>query len=102
MKHGNTAASLASYEEAIFYLETVNPKPANYGELCKRRDEAAAELDKRYKDQRFLADRAINLQDWDTAKRELRILCELVPDTKDPRHSEAAAKLMDVEARMKR
>lgn len=102
VKHGNTAASLASYEEAIFYLETVNPKPANYGELCKRRDQAAAELDKRYKDQRFLADRAINLQDWDTAKRELRILCELVPDTKDPRHSEASAKLLDVEARMKK
>ena len=102
VKHGNTAASLASYEEAIFYLETVNPKPANYGELCKRRDQAAAELDKRYKDQRFLADRAIKLQDWETAKRELRILCELVPDTKDPRHSEASAKLMDVEARMKR
>jgi hypothetical protein len=102
VKHGNTAASLASYEEAIFYLETVNPKPANYGELCKRRDQAAAELDKRYKDQRFLADRAINLQDWGTAKRELRILCELVPDTKDPRHSEASAKLLDVEARMKK
>ena len=102
VKHGNTAAALASYEEAIFYLETVNPKPANYGKLCERRDQAAAELDRRYKDQRFLADRAIKLQDWETAKRELRILCELVPDTKDPRHSEASAKLMDVEARMKR
>ena len=102
VKHGNTAAALASYEEAIFYLETVNPKPADYGELCKRRDQAAAELDKRYRDQRFLADRAIKLQDWESAKRELRILCELVPDAKDPRHSEASAKLLDVEARMKR
>ena len=102
VKHGNTAAALASYEEAIFYLETVNPKPADYGELCKRRDQAAAELDERYRNQRFLADRAIKLQDWESAKRELRILCELVPDAKDPRHSEASAKLLDVEARMKR
>lgn len=102
VKHGNTAAALASYEEAIFYLETVNPKPADYGELCKRRDQAKAELDERYRNQRFLADRAIKLQDWESAKRELRILCELVPDAKDPRHSEASAKLLDVEARMKR
>ena len=102
VKYGNTAAALVSYEEAILYLETVNPKPADYGELCKRRDQATAELDRRYRDQRFLADRAIKLQDWETAKRELRILCELVPDAKDPRHSEASSKLMDVEARMKK
>ena len=50
----------------------------------------------------FLADRAINLQDWATAQRELRILCELVPSTKDPRHAEASAKLLDVESRMKK
>jgi signal recognition particle subunit SEC65 len=49
-----------------------------------------------------MADRAINLQDWETAKRELRILCDLVPDKKDPRHTEASGKLMDVESRIKK
>ena len=102
VQHGNLASALASYDEAVFYLETVNPKPADYGELVSRRQQAATELDKRYRDQRFLADRAINLQDWATAQRELRILCELVPGTKDPRHAEAAAKLLDVESRMKK
>lgn len=102
VKHGNLAAALAAYDEAVFYLETVNPKPADYGDLVNRRRQAAAELDKRYRDQRFLADRAINLQDWATAQRELRILCELVPSTKDPRHAEASAKLLDVESRMKK
>jgi len=102
VQHGNLAAALAAYDEAVFYLETVNPKPADYGDLVNRRRQAAAELDKRYRDQRFLADRAINLQDWATAQRELRILCELVPSAKDPRHAEASAKLLDVESRMKK
>ena len=102
VQHGNLAAALAAYDEAVFYLDTVNPKPADYGELVSKRQQTADELDKRYRDQRFLADRAINLQDWTTAQRELRILCELVPDTKDPRHAEASAKLLDVESRMKK
>ena len=102
VQHGNLAAALAAYDEAVFYLDTVNPKPADYGELVSKRQQTADELDKRYRDQRFLADRALNLQDWTTAQRELRILCELVPDTKDPRHAEASAKLLDVESRMKK
>ena len=102
VQHGNLSEALAKYREAVFYLETVNPKPADYGALVARRDEVARALEKRYRDQRFLADRAINLADWETARRELRILCELVPDVKDARHAEAAAKLLDVEQRLKK
>ena len=102
VQHGNLSAALAAYREAMFYLETVNPKPADYGALVARAKEVEKELEKRYKDQRFLADRAINLQDWATARRELRVLCEMVPDSKDPRHAEAAAKLLDVENRAKK
>lgn len=102
VQYGNLAAALAAYREAVFYLETVNPKPADYGALVARRDEAAAELETRYRDQRFRADRAINLGDWTTARRELRVLCELIPDAKDARHAEASAKLLDVEARIKK
>jgi predicted Zn-dependent protease len=61
-----------------------------------------AELKRRYEDQRFLADKAINLGDWDTAQSELKILCSLVPEKDDPRHAEANAKLVDVENRMKK
>lgn len=102
VRHGNLAMALASYREAVFYLETVNPKPADYGALVKRCEEVESELDRRYRDQRFLADKAINLADWETAQRELRVLCELVPDPKDARHAEASAKLLDVEARIKK
>jgi hypothetical protein len=61
-----------------------------------------AELDRRYKDQRFEADRAVNMGDWEAAKEALRKLCELVPDIRDPRHEEAAAKLVDIENRIKK
>ena len=63
--------------------------------------EAKAELDRRYREQCFRADKAINLRDWATALAELRTLCDLVPDDRDPRHAEANAKLLDVEARQK-
>lgn len=102
VQYGNLSVALAAYKEAVFYLETVNPKPEDYGALVARRDEVAAELEKRYRDQRFLADRAINLGDWMTAQRELRVLCDLVPDPKDPRHAEASTKLLDVEGRIKK
>lgn len=102
VQHGNLSAALAAYNEAVFYLETVNPKPADYGALVAQRDKVAQELERRYRDQRFLADKAINLGDWAAAQRELRILCELMPDARDARHAEAAAKLLDVEARIKK
>ena len=102
VNYGNLAAALKLYDEAVMDLETVNPKPADYGELIAKRDMVRAELDRRYKDQRFEVDRAVNMGDWDKAVRELRILCELVPDSRDPRHAEAAAKLVDVENRIKK
>lgn len=102
VQFGNVAAALSAYREAMFYLETVNPKPADYGALAARCREVEKELERRCADRRFLADRAISLQDWKTAARELRVLCELVPDAADPRHAEAAAKLLDVEARLKK
>lgn len=102
VNYGNLAAALKLYDEAVMDLETVNPKPEDYGELITKRDMVRAELDRRYKDQRFEVDRAVNMGDWDRAVRELKILCELVPDSRDPRHAEAAAKLVDVENRIKK
>lgn len=102
VNYGNLSAALKLYDEAVMDLETVNPKPADYSELITKRDMARAELDRRYKDQRFEVDRAVNMGDWDRAVRELKILCELIPDSRDSRHAEAAAKLVDVENRVKK
>ena len=102
VNYGNLSESIRSYRDAIFYLDTVNPKPDFYVEIIEGFETAEQELDKRYKEQRFLADRAINLQEWPAAVRELRVLCELIPDRDDKRHKEAAQKLLDVEGRLKK
>ena len=101
VQHGNLAGAVAAYREALFYLDTVDPKPSCVQAARQGLETAKAELDRRYGEQRFVIDRALNLGDWETARRELTVLLELVPDRKDDRNREASVKLMDVEKRLK-
>ena len=101
VSRGNIYGAVQAYKEALFYLDTVNPKPSCAAEARGGLETATKELEARYKEQRFLADRAINLAQWETAERELRMLLELVPDRVDDRNREASAKLLDVEKRIK-
>ncbi len=98
--YGNTANAIARFDEAAFYLQTIDPKPDFFGELVSMQAQAREELDQRYEEQRFVVERAINLKEWSIAARELRILREMIPDQNDPRHSEATSKLLDVENRL--
>ena len=99
--YGNTYQAIRRFKEAAFYLDTVDPKPDFYADIVSGLSKAEEELKAKYEEQRFLADRAINLQDWSTAARELRILREIIPDRDDERHIEAGRKLLDVENRLK-
>lgn len=99
--YGNLFESLKAYHDAIFYLDTVNPKPDIYPQLIDEFEQTKSELNKRYEDQRFLANRAINLKEWTTAVKELRIIMEMIPDREDARNKEASQKLLDVENRIK-
>ena len=99
--YGNTYLAIKRFKEAAFYLDTVDPKPDFYGDIVTGLSKAEEELNKGYEEQRFLADRAINLKDWNTAARELRILREMIPDRDDERYIEAGRKLLDVENRLK-
>ena len=101
VQHGNLFGAVAAFKEALFYLETVNPKPESAAVARQGLKDSLDELEKRYADQRFLADRAINLGEWETARRELLVLVEMVPDRSDDRNREATAKLVDVEKRLK-
>ena len=101
VQHGNLFGAVSAFKEAIFYLETVDPKPDCIQDARRGLEEAQKELDRRYGEQRFLADRAINLGQWEDAQRELSVLLEMVPDRGDDRNREASAKLVDVEKRMK-
>lgn len=100
VKYGNLAAAIKRFQEAEWYLETVEVKPDFYRELRSLTAECEQMLAERYHDQNFLAERAIRLSDWQQAARELRIVCEMIPDRSDPRHQEARKKLLDVEARL--
>lgn len=102
VQYGNLHASITAFEEALFYLETVDPKPSCVNEAAEGLARSKAELDRRYTDQRFLADRALNLSQWETARDELKILLELVPDAKDDRHRDARQKLLSAESNLKK
>ncbi len=100
VRHSNLFEAIKSYREAIFYLDTVNPKPDFYASLIENVAVCEKTLEKRYADQRFKADRAINLSEWRTAAAELKILREMIPERSDPRNAEAVRKLLDVEGRL--
>lgn len=100
-QHGNVHAAIVAFRQSIFYLDTVDPKPDCIQDARRGLEEATKELERRYSDQRFLAERALKLERWDEAQRELSVLLELVPDRNDDRYREASAKLVDVEKRLK-
>jgi hypothetical protein len=100
LSYGNIASAINSFREAEVCLETVDPKPAFFPEILSGKEEAVAELNRRHKEYRFLADRAINLENWEAAREQLRKICELIPDRSDDRHREASSKLIDVEKRL--
>ena len=102
VNYGNLAAAIAAYKEAVFYLETVNPKPEIGAEALEGVRRASEELDKRYADQRFRADKALNLSQWESAKAELQVLLEMVPDRRDDRNRDARAKLLSAESNLKK
>ena len=102
VNYGNLAAAIAAYKEAVFYLETVNPKPDIGAEALEGVRRASEELDKRYADQRFRADKALNLSQWESAKAELQVLLEMVPDRRDDRNRDARSKLLSAENNLKK
>ncbi len=99
---GNLWASLVAFREALFYLETVNPKPACAATAKAGLDRAKNELDVRWTEQRFLADKALNMAQWGRACEELRRLLDMIPDRQEARHREARQKLLSAESHLRK
>jgi hypothetical protein len=97
---GNLSAAIKSFDEAEWYLETVEEKPEFYADILASRTTCQKDLTERYEEQNFQAERAIRLREWASAASELRILMELIPDREDARHIEARKKLVEVDARV--
>lgn len=99
--HGNLSAAISAFEEACFYLETVDPKPACHATSVAGLAKAKEELDRRVEDRRLRANLASRRGEWDVACEELRILMEMVPDRRDDRHRDAREKLLSAERNLK-
>ncbi len=99
---GNLAMAIRRLRDAEFFLRTIEPKPDFYPSLLAGLTDYAAELDRRYVDQNFLAIRALRAREWDQAAVELRRLCTIIGDRSDPRYEEARRNLLEVESRLQR
>ena len=97
---GNLGAAIRAYKEVEWYLETIEPKPDFNADASNRRRDCERELQKRYDDYWFIAERSVKLRDWQEAARNLRIVCELIPDRSDERYQNAYKKLVDIERRL--
>jgi len=102
VEYGNLWAAILAYREALFYLETVNPKPTCHVSATEGLSRATAELEARTKDQRFVADRALNLKRWGEACQALKVLLEMVPERTDDRNRDAREKLVSAEKELKK
>ena len=100
VNYGNIHTAITAYREALVDLETVEPRPELYKTAADGLKRAEEELNRRFSDQRFLADKALNLGQFDTAKKELSILLEMVPDRNDERYRDVNNKLLETEKRL--
>jgi hypothetical protein len=100
-EYGRLARAIRAFEEVLWYLETIEPKPEYYMEAADSLAAARTELDRRYQDLSFEIERTIKFRDWKKAADQLRTVLELIPDRTDERHQKAKTKLIDVERRVK-
>lgn len=100
--HGNLAAAITAYQEALFYLETVNPKPDCALTAREGLKLATAERDRRVRERQINAEKEIGVRHWEEAREELKIILVMVPERDDDRHRAAKGKLLEVENNLKR
>ena len=96
----NLFNSIKACNETIWYLDTLEPKPAIYAEAIHNKQVAVDELDQQVEDHKFRATRSIQLQEWRKARDELLTILQKVPDPSDKRYMEAKVRLLDVEKRL--
>ena len=99
IEHGNLSGAISAYTESEWYLETVDPKPDFFRDIVGNVAVAKDELQKRYIERNFTAEKEMKLGHWPDAASELRMLLDMIPDPDDPRHKDANRKLLEAESR---
>ncbi|MBR4523742.1 MAG: FHA domain-containing protein [Kiritimatiellae bacterium] len=102
VRYGNLHDAIRNFEEALVYLDTVNPKPAEYARYQEELRIARNELDLRYREVSFQAAKAQQLQDWEAAREQLGIVLDMLVNRDDERYRQAAEALNDIEKRLKK
>jgi len=102
VRYGNLHDAIRNFEEALVYLDTVNPKPVEYARYQEELRIARNELDLRYREVSFQAAKAQQLQDWEAAREQLGIVLDMLVDRDDERYRQAAEALNDIEKRLKK
>ena len=102
VRYGNLHDAIRNFEEALVYLDTVNPKPGEYARYQEELRIARNELDLRYREVSFQAAKAQQLQDWEVAREQLRIVLDMLVDRDDERYRQAAEALNDIDKRLKK
>lgn len=96
VRDGNLFRAIRAYKECAWYLETIEPKPDFYAEAVAAKSDCERELQRRYEDLWFMAERAVKLRDWKEAEGHLKVICEMIPDPSDDRYRNADKKMVDV------
>jgi len=102
VRYENLSESVRQFTLAQWYLETIEPKPAFYPAILQGQEQSMSELNDRYSDYLFRAERAIKLKDWEEAASNLRVIMELIPDRSDERHQKTENQLLIVERYLRR
>jgi hypothetical protein len=97
VRNQNLYNAIQAYKECEWYLETIQPKPAFYAEATSAKADCTRELQRRFEDLWFLAERSVKLREWKEADRQLKVICEMIPDRSDERNRNASKNLMEVE-----
>ncbi|MBI4028583.1 MAG: FHA domain-containing protein [Verrucomicrobia bacterium] len=93
----NLFNSIKAYSEAIWLLDSLEPKPSTYKDALQGKATAAEELDQQLEDHKFRATRAKQLKEWKKEYDELYMILQKLPDKDDKRHKDARIRLLEVE-----
>lgn len=97
---GNLWKAIKKFGEAEWFVESIEPKPDFYAEAVSGRKQAERELDTRYQELMFLANKAAHNREWENASLNLEKARDLVPDRADKRYQAADKMLLDITHRM--
>lgn len=93
----NYALAIKNYKDVIFFLETIDRKPAYHDKAERKLQEISDMQDQKFDDLMFQAEQATRLKDWESADKYLRRLSNLIPNRNDHRYDTIRSKMLNIE-----